>query len=797
MTTLLVIPRTPDDLDAVRDAGITVLARYPHAVLVDATDTQVDDLGRRGVPTAALPAQDVRATGNAFDFADAQAAEDQAPTSVDPDRIAYHLVRLVGPAPAAWLTWLTQHGVTVLDSLDDLTLLVSALPEAADQLRAQAWVTGVTPYRAAMSVAPALRTGGTRRLDAATMADPGGYRTVGQVEIAVFPGEDLDPVVAVVDGAGGLVISAESGVVIASVPGAAITELAELTAVRSIAPHHWEVAHNDQARKIMRVPADNTFDATPLTGSGQIVAVADSGIDTGAADTLHPDLRGRVAGITSWPTKTSIKNLVNDPPGLDKGPGDPFSGHGTHVAGSVLGDGRAAKAAGNGTVPSGVAPGARVFFQAIGQKTAWKTAEQLTAAGIPVPAKWPPDAVNLQGLPANLLPLFEQAYEAGARIHTNSWGAPAQGAYTTTSQTVDKFIWDHQDMLILFAAGNAGADTDTDGLIDPDTVDAPGTAKNCLTVGASENVRPANSQPPPGRNKRWSELKNKDGTLRYPALGPAGHVSDNPDGLAAFSSRGPADDQRTKPDVVAPGTNVLSTISTVFPQDTDPLWGRLPAGHPLRPFYCWSGGTSMATPLVAGAVAVIRQHLVEQRRHHPSAALLKAMVVHGAVPLPGQFPTEVAGPTALAAGFGRVDVVRSLTTVSTRPVLFSDSAADAVQTGEMRVLRVEGVTAGEPLRVTLVWTDAPSGSGGGLVNQLYLRVGDPDGTLFDGDVSPFPDPVNNVQQVTIPAALSGDYEVGVFGFNVVMAAPGVPVGPVARQNFALAVSNGISLTKVQ
>ncbi|GAB4006025.1 hypothetical protein GCM10029992_55550 [Glycomyces albus] len=154
-------------------------------------------------------------------------------------------------------------------------------------------------------------------------------------------------------------------------------------------------------------------------------------------------------------------------------------------------------------------------------------------------------------------------------------------------------MWDHPDMLILFAAGNSGADADADGTIDPDSMGAPGTAKNCLTVGASENDRPAESDPPPGVNKQWKDL-------RWPKLGPAGHVSDDPGGMAAFSSRGPTDDLRVKPDLVAPGTNVLSLLSSVFPENDEPLWGRLPEGHPLRNRYCWSGGTSMSTPLAAG-----------------------------------------------------------------------------------------------------------------------------------------------------------------------------------------------------
>jgi hypothetical protein len=548
----------------------------------------------------------------------------------------------------------------------------------------------------------------------------------------------------------------------------------------------------------MRVPGDNVFGdpigSPTLAGAGQIVAVADSGLDTGNPADVHPDVRGRVAGITSWPTRKAYARYTNDPPGHDDGPADPQSGHGTHVAGSVLGDGSAARAAGAGSVPAGLAPEARLFFQAIGQTVNWKPREQLEAEGVaPFDEEWPPPADGLYGVPDDLAVLFGQAFDAGARIHTNSWGSAQAGAYTTRSQLVDQFVWEHPDMLILYSAGNAGADNNVDGVIDEDAISSPATAKNCLTVGASENLRPAGSQPKPGRDAAWNTLKDRDGNLRWPQLGPAGHVSDDPDGLAAFSSRGPADDLRVKPDVVAPGTNVLSMLSSVIPATTNPLWGRLAAGDPLRPFYCWSGGTSMATPLVAGAAAVARQYLVDVRGHTPSAALLKAVLVNGADPLAGQFAGEVTGDVNTAAGFGRINLARSLGHRTT----FADSPGDAVSTGELRVLEIDDVQPGEPLRVTLVWTDAPAGSGGGLVNQLYLRVQDPDGGLLSGDVSRFPDPVNNVQRVIVPEARPGRYLIAVFGFSVIVHAIGVPSGPAPRQSFALAVTNGSSLTKLQ
>jgi serine protease AprX len=55
------------------------------------------------------------------------------------------------------------------------------------------------------------------------------------------------------------------------------------------------------------------------------------------------------------------------------------------------------------------------------------------------------------------------------------------------------FVWDNKTMLILMAAGNEGIDANSDGVVDADSMSSPGTAKNCLTVGAAENYRAISS----------------------------------------------------------------------------------------------------------------------------------------------------------------------------------------------------------------------------------------------------------------------------------------------------------------
>jgi minor extracellular serine protease Vpr len=93
---------------------------------------------------------------------------------------------------------------------------------------------------------------------------------------------------------------------------------------------------------------------------------------------------------------------------------------------------------------------------------------------------------------------------------------------------------------------------------------------------------------------------------------PAYFVTGNNDFMASFSSQGPTDvDFRVKPDVVAPGVNVLSSIPHQF------------CGAP--PCFAFFQGTSMATPHLAGSAAVVRWL-------HPdwSAAEIRSAIVNTA-----------------------------------------------------------------------------------------------------------------------------------------------------------------------
>jgi len=136
--------------------------------------------------------------------------------------------------------------------------------------------------------------------------------------------------------------------------------------------------------------------------------------------------------------------------------------------------------------------------------------------------------------------MVDDYYQRGARISTNSWGADVFGSYTTDAQLYDSLTRDargavsgNQELLFIFANGNAGPGTGSVG--------SPATAKNVLSVGASETSNP--------------DASNGDGCGKNASDG------DDIQDMASFSSRGPSDDGRIKPEIVAPGTFIQGNAS--------------------------------------------------------------------------------------------------------------------------------------------------------------------------------------------------------------------------------------------
>jgi hypothetical protein len=197
----------------------------------------------------------------------------------------------------------------------------------------------------------------------------------------------------------------------------------------------------------------------------------------------------------------------------------------------------------------------------------------------------------------------------------------------------------------------------------------------------------------------------------------------------------------------------------------------------------------MATPQVSGMAALARQWLARERlTSQPSAALLKALLLNGATSArPGQYATVSEIPSAWpnsVEGWGRASIGDTIGLGGEDRVWLAQHSG--VTTGQLVEYTVH-VSAGEPLRVTLTWTDYPSAPGisKALVNDLDLQVVAPGGEVLAGNATaslPFgcrvsgADRCNTVESVEIAAPFSGNYSIRVRG-------AAVPFGP---QPFAVA-----------
>jgi hypothetical protein len=617
-----------------------------------------------------------------------------------PGEAGYYILQFKGPVKQDWKDAVMEAGATILDYVPDFAFIVKMGQETKLRVERMDSVRWVGVYQPAYRIEPQLMRTYVlgEQAEAVTLI------------VVTFREENVNLIAEVLKTMGGIALEVSEtewkGKIRVQIDSGKIAEISKIQGVKWIEKAPVWKLFNDVGRGIMNVGP--VWSPNNLFGVGQVVAVADTGLDQGFATpaNLHDDFED--GEVTPNSRVIQIFDRVGD------GADDVNSGHGTHVAGSVLGNGKQSGSdpPGHSYVGSyaGVAPEARLIFQAIEDNV----------------------TEDLTGIPGDLNVLFNQARTVGAHIHTNSWGASTAGAYTSFSEDVDQNAWSNKSFTILFSAGNEGVDSNGDGIIDLYSLGSPATAKNCITVGATENNRPTGSSPAPGYDFPWA---TGSWAVKYPANPIASdHVSNNSEGMAAFSSRGPCLDGRFKPDIVAPGTNIISTKSSLTAATK--LWSTGGLSGGLEDSYVFSGGTSMSTPLVAGAAALVREFYMDQAIT-PSSALIKATLINGAVDIPGQY----AGPEVVdgarpnqAEGWGRVNVGNSLYPTAPRTLRYMDvtSSISTYQNDGYSFTLNDGSV---PLRVTLVWTDYPGSTvaGGGLVNDLDLNVTDPNGVVHFPD----------------------------------------------------------------
>jgi subtilisin family serine protease len=655
---------------------------------------------------------------------------------LDPTQPGIYTIRLAGPLLEEWRDQLAVQGVQIIESIGPQHYTALLQPDQVAPLRSLDFVTQISLHADSEKNPP------IPKARAGSPPHPGVER-VRTYDIRLRDPANADTVLSFLS---------QRDVLVAGTRGRKIRihlkeespVLAELGAM----PDVYEIQEfvppklsNDRARILLGIDAAGSSVTTiiPFDGNGQIVGIADTGIDD-----QHPDFRGRLVGISAL----GRPNDHSDP-----------NGHGTHVAGSVGGDGTAS----NGSI-RGTAPRANIFFQSI-----------MDAQG------------ELGGLPWDLHDLFDEAYQAGARIHNNSWGAATDSRYTFNSIEADEFVETHRDMAIVIAAGNEGTAHSPFnaqvGFVDWLSVGSPATSKNAVTVGASRTDRTSGGFSSLTWNQAWPQ------DYPVPPIG-AENISGDPESMAAFSSRGPCDDRRIKPDVVAPGTDIVSTKSSRAPLAN--FWGSFP-GHTGR--YAYMGGTSMAAPIVSGCLALIRQYYVEKRGHDPSAALLKATLVNSTRRLTGADSTaDFANLPNFHQGFGCIHMPWAVPN-NNQPDLrleFLDNWQSGTPpkftvTGERVRYRI-GAGDRRPLRFCLAYTDLPARA---LQNNLNLFVQSlATGQKWVGNEA-LPmrlgrvDDENNVEIVRIEAPPQGDFLVQISASNLLSS---------SGQDYALVVTGDLTST---
>ncbi|MFF5931729.1 S8 family serine peptidase [Streptomyces hydrogenans] len=193
-----------------------------------------------------------------------------------------------------------------------------------------------------------------------------------------------------------------------------------------------------------------------------------------------------------------------------------------------------------------------------------------------------------QGSDSSVLGGMEWAARNGAKVISMSLGTAAATDGTDPLSTAVNELSAETGALFVIAAGNVGPGATTIG--------SPGSADSALTVAAV----------------------------------------DKQDRIASFSSRGPRlRDSALKPDIAAPGVNIVAARA-----------GGTTMGTPVDAHYTAASGTSMATPHVAGAAAILAGA-------HPdwTAADIKGALMSAA---------DVVGAGAFAEGSGRTDVPAAL-----------------------------------------------------------------------------------------------------------------------------------------
>jgi len=727
--------------------GLELLEEYGNNALVRTGKENIRILRKNGFRINELPSRTmISVRGHTFDISEGE-------PDLDPDmkidgyqqgEEGLYLIHMLGPINPRWIDKLMEKDIEIINYVPNYAYEVRMTPEKAEDVKDLFFVDWVGIYHPAYKL-PAEIESEKVNVRFVPEANP---RIVNNIRSSSIVRSSINP-----DGT-------IHSIIYNFTSHQELRRLATINDVYSISEYIEPKLHSEIDAQIIGGGAwimDDEYGDPSIpyrkhgvfgayinqigySGENVTIAVADTGIGEGrVGDAGHPDLTGRVIGGYGFGR-------------LDEDDWRDGHGHGTHVTGSVAGNSH------EGSGEAGIYPGFGSYY--MGQGLAYDS--ELYAAKIFSDA----GRFLVEDDYYSIIEIPKQ--ESKAYIHTNSWGSSTEGAYIEFDKIFDQAVRDanrdtdyNEPMIITVSAGNSGAIEQSIG--------SPGNAKNVITVGATESYMPDGGD--------------------Y-----GGSDTENPNQIARFSSRGWTEDNRVKPDVVAPGQNVLSLGNPTFSDGAT---------------YDWKSGTSMSNPTVAGAAAVTVEWYEKNFGERPSPAMVKSLLINTAHDIQREECRSEHIPNK-DEGWGMVDISK-LEYPKDDPVPFLvEDQTSLLQTGESDTYEIKVDREGVPLKISLVWTDknAMEGDEVTLKNDLNLKVESPSGKTYRGNafsggwtqsgqstMEDFDrkgdgwDDVNNVQNIYIlPDEIEeGKYSIKVDGFNI--PEDGTNDG-VMNQDYALVIYNG-------
>jgi subtilisin family serine protease len=353
-----------------------------------------------------------------------------------------------------------------------------------------------------------------------------------------------------------------------------VSWLAPVELVRKLDEHEIDQTRGTPAD----VGATGLWDAG-VTGSSVKIAVLDTGLDA-----AHPDLDD--LDFRNWSTGGPPKvGAARSFLGGVCAPGDTQdgNGHGTHVAGIATGTGEGTPAPDDNGKYMGVAPGARLYVGKV-----------VTDGGVGL------NSDLAAAMEAMAMPEDDANCQFGVDVVNISLGTESRPTRLNTGNDTDfvsimaNRLAVKYGTLFVAAVGNSGPFIGSD-------LEAPGSAAQALSVTATAKDYDVNHDDTLSGDTcaSWTHVN----TLPPPLDSGCGATpSSQPTSLSAFPSHGPSGDDWLRPDVAAPGYNIVSaqssTGSEIAANDLNP-------NTKDDPLYATATGTSMAAPATAGAAALL------------------------------------------------------------------------------------------------------------------------------------------------------------------------------------------------